>query len=229
MRWPLHSCFIAFVFLVTACGGAQEAGDAKLVVEPQQFVLLPCGPVAGDAPCTLASIGGKRILFGAPAGVTSAMSLEDLKLLDAVMLFSLRASDTNGLAEVRNRSWEAGRDAPLLVVGPNGVDALVAGLNQAYEMADALRIVEDGIPAGGYDAALMRTRSGAQDSRVFNTGDVVVEHSSAVYLIEYLETTRVWLSSCKGEVLGGADYIILCNPEAGADVWPLQGPVFVKE
>lgn len=229
MRLPFRSFLLASAFLVSACSGHQEADVADLVIEPHQFVLIPCGPITGDHPCTLASIGGKRILFGAPAGVTSALSSEDLKLLDAVMLFSLRAGDTNGLAEVRNQSWEAGRDAPLLVVGPTGVDAFVAGINQAYEMADALRVVEDGIPAGGYDAALLRTNSGGQGSTVFNTGDVVVERSSAGYSIIYVETTRVWLSSCKGEATPDVDYSVLCELDSGADVWPLERPVFVKE
>ena len=229
MRLPFRSFLLASAFLISACSGHQSTEDAELVIEPHQFVLIPCGPVTGDHPCALASIGGKRILFGAPAGVTSALSSEDLKLLDAVMLFSLRAGDTNGLSEVRNQSWEAGRDAPLLVVGPSGVDAFVAGLNQAYEMADALRIVEDGIPAGGYDAALLRTISGAQQNTVFNTGDVVVVHSTAGYSINYLEATRVWLSSCKGETAPEVDYAVLCDPQTGADVWPLERAVFVKE
>ena len=229
MRLLLRSILFASAFLVSACGGHQETEDVEFFIEPHQFVLIPCGPFAGDHPCTLASVGGKRILFGAPAGVTSALSSEDLRLLDAVMLFSLRAGDTNGLAEVRNQSWEEGRDAPLLVVGPTGVDAFVAGLNQAYEMADALRIVEDGIPVGGYDAALLRTTSGAQQNIVFNTGDVVVAHSTAGYSIDYLEATRVWLSSCKGETAPEVDYAVLCDPQTGGDVWPLKRPVFVKE
>ena len=228
MRLRFRSFLLASAFLVSACSGDPEAKDAELVIEPHQFVLVPCGPVVSDNPCALASVGGKRILFGAPAGVTSEMSLEDLKLLDAVMLFSLRAGDTNGLAEVRNLSWEAGREAPLLVVGPSGVDAFVAGLNQAYEMADALRIVEEGIPSGGYDAALLRALSGAQQNTVFNTGDVVVKHSSAGYSVEYLGATRVWLSSCKGDA-ADADYSVLCRPQEGADAWPLERPVFVKE
>lgn len=229
MQLPMRATLFAATLLVSACGESQQAGSPELVIEPHQFVLIPCGPVAGAHPCTLASIGGKRILFGAPAGVTSAISPEDLKLLDAVMLFSLRAGDTNGLAEVRNQSWEAGRDAPLLVVGPSGVDAFVAGLNQAYEMADALRIVEDGIPSGGYDAALLRANTGTQQQTVFNTGDVVVMRSSAGYSIDYLETTSVWLSSCRGEAMPEADYSVLCDPQTAVYTWPLERPLFVKD
>ncbi|MEL6413460.1 MAG: hypothetical protein AAFQ15_00805, partial [Pseudomonadota bacterium] len=96
MQVSMGPLLFASALLLSACGGAQEADNAELIIEPHQFVLLPCGAVAGDRPCTLASIGGKRILFGAPAGVTAAISPEDLKLLDAVMLFSLRAGDTNG-------------------------------------------------------------------------------------------------------------------------------------
>ena len=229
MPLPFRSLLLATALLVSGCGQIEENGRVDLVVEPHQFVLIPCGSLADERPCTLASIGGKRILFGAPAGVTMALSQEDLKLLDAVMLFSLRASDTNGLAEVRNRSWEAGRDTPLLVVGPSGIDAFVAGLNQAYEMADALRIVEEGIPAGGYDAALLRTRSGPQQQTVFDTGDVVVTRSTGGYTIKYLETNRVWLSSCKSEDAPQLDYSIQCDPQASAYTWPLTRPLFVKE
>lgn len=229
MRLPLRSFLLGTALLLAACGETSEVGDVDLVVEPHQFVLIPCGPIAGERPCALAAVGGKRILFGAPAGVTATLSLDDLKLLDAVMLFSLRASDTNGLAEVRNRSWEAGRAAPLLVIGPSGVDAFVAGLNKAYEMADALRIVEDGIPSGGYDAAVLRTNSGPEQQTVFNTGDVVVMRTSAGYSIDYLETTNVWLSSCKSDIAPPADFSILCDPDADTYAWPLRRPLFVKQ
>ena len=229
MQLSLRSILLASALLLSACGEASEGGDADLVVEPHQFVLIPCGQIAGERPCALASVGGKRILFGAPAGVTSALSSDDLKLLDAVMLFSLRASDTNGLAEVRNRSWEAGRASPLLVIGPSGVAAFAAGLNKAYEMADALRIVEEGIPSGGYDAALLRTNSGPERQTVFNTGDVVVMRTSAGYSVDYLETTSVWLSSCKSDVTPQADFSISCDPDADTYAWPLKRPIFVKE
>ena len=229
MPLPFRSLLLATALLISGCGGAEENGRPDLTIQPHQFVLIPCGPMADERPCALASIGGKRILFGAPAGVTMALSNEDLKLLDAVMLFSLRASDTNGLAEVRNRSWEAGRDVPLLVVGPSGVDAFVAGLNQAYEMADALRIVEEGIPAGGYDAALLRTSAGPEQQTVFDTGDVVVTRSADGYVIDYLETAQVWLSSCKSAAAPQAELSIQCDPQASAHTWPLTRPLFVKE
>lgn len=229
MPLPLRPLLLATALLISGCGGTQEEGREDLTIEPHQFVLIPCGRIADERPCALASIGGKRILFGAPAGVTMTLSEEDLKLLDAVMLFSLRASDTNGLAEVRNRSWEAGREAPLLVVGPSGVDAFVAGLNQAYEMADALRIVEDGIPTGGYDAALLRTSAVPDQQNVFDTGDVVVTRSADGYVIDYLETARVWLSSCNSEAAPQVDYAIECDPQVGTDTWPLAYPIFVKK
>ena len=228
MRLNVLFIVAACCALLAACGGPPSETAQDIDVAPTDFALLPCGSGVDDQPCALVVVGGKRILFGAPAGVTAGLHEDDLRLLDAVMLFSLRSTDIQGLDEIRNRSWEAGRDAPLLVVGPSGVDAFVAGLNQAYEMADALRIVEEGIPSGGYDAALLRALSGAQQNTVFNTGDVVVQYSSAGYLIEYLDATRVWLSSCKGDA-ADADFAVLCRPKEGAAVWPLERPVFVKE
>ena len=124
---------------------APAPGDPSedLSIAPRDFVLLPCGPARSDQPCALVAAGGKRVLFGAPAGVAATLSEADLRQLDSVVLFSLRATDIEGVDEIRNESWRAGRATPLLTIGPRGVLVLVDGLNTAFEQADALRIVED--------------------------------------------------------------------------------------
>ncbi|MDJ0922360.1 MAG: hypothetical protein QNI84_14625 [Henriciella sp.] len=169
---------IAFAILLTACGVTDSnVNETGPEIRPQDFVLRPCGKRVLEAPCALAIAGGKRVLFGAPAGVGQALATDDLVQLDVVMLLSLRSVDIEGLDEVRNVSWHAGRQSPLPVVGPDGTGAMVHALNAAFEQADALRIVDEGIPPGGYDAAILVSRDlgflpDAQTG--FDTGDLTV-------------------------------------------------------
>ncbi|MEM7543400.1 MAG: hypothetical protein AAF384_17710, partial [Pseudomonadota bacterium] len=130
---------------LTACGGTDGETDWRNVdVRPDDFALLPCD-VDDERPCTLVIAGGKRLLFGAPAGVARAMRSEDLRQLDGVILFSLTAPDLEGLDEVRNLSWHAGRREPLLVIGSSGIEEIATALNKAFEQSDALYVVEHGI------------------------------------------------------------------------------------
>ncbi|MEM9938433.1 MAG: hypothetical protein AAF768_06265 [Pseudomonadota bacterium] len=161
-----------------ACSGSQSADvNVSETFRPEDFVLMPCGIADAEAACALAIAGGKRVLFGTPAGIGRSLEAGDLRQLDAVMVFSLRSADLEGLDEVRNMSWRAGREAPLLVVGPEGTNTAVKALNHAFEQADALRIVDEGIPPGGYDAAILTSRElgfGNEAQVGFDTGDLMI-------------------------------------------------------
>ena len=188
-------CGIAAGFVLGSCGNTVAAPE-RPEVKPQDFALVPCGPGLAERPCALVVAGGKRVLFGAPAGVAATLTQEDLSGLDAVMLFSLRAADIEGLDEIRNETWWAGRDEPLLVVGPEGTGDMVEALNKAFEQADALRIVEEGIPPGGYDAAVLEARESLSGVPDFDTGDLVI-HSinagawEAIYAAEELVAVAI--------------------------------------
>ncbi len=215
---------------LSACGPRHVASlPERPAISPQDFALVPCGMRAGDAPCVIVVAGGKRILFGAPAGVAGTITKDDLAKLDAVMLFSLRAADIEGLDEVRNASWRAGRSEPLLVAGPEGTDAVVSALNLAFEQADALRIVEEGIPPGGYDAAVLYTRTLTNGQPVFDTGDLRVDSlADAAYAVTYDRDTEIAIQACKVEASEAHDLRTL---GCGSDVawsWPLEKIEFVK-
>lgn len=217
-----------------ACTDSQpEPEQTLMVIAPQDFVLMPCGPARADRPCALVIAGGKRVLFGAPAGVSATLSPEDLRQLDAVIVFSLRAPDIEGLDEVRNASWQAGRDAPLLTIGPRGVLDTVAALNKAYEQADALRIVEQGIPPGGYDAAILLGRDAVGVATVFDTGDVRIEPAGKGYRVHYNREAVLDLQPCGAGDAGALDLIdesyvrVGCEGAASDLVWPVQQPRFI--
>lgn len=215
---------------LTGCSGGSDSADLKLVdISPRDFVVLPCGPADADRPCALVVAGGKRIVFGAPAGIGSSISRENLRQLDAVVLFSLRARDIGGLDELRNESWHAGRADPLLVIGPAGIDVVVEALNKAYEQSDALRIVEEGIPPGGYDAAVMVARTWSRDQIVFDTGDVRVRASQGGFITVYNQSTRLVLQPCDGmpgdPVAGDPLTLSIgCDATDADATWPLDSP-----
>lgn len=231
-NWVIEILVLSALVLSACAPSAPNRAQNQIEIASNAFVLLPCSEHVEEVPCTLVIAGGKRILFGAPAGITNEMRAEDLGQLDAVMLFSLRAMDTEGLDEVRNASWRAGRDAPLLVIGPIGVEDFVTALNKAYEQADALRIVDEGIPPGGFDAAILNARRAVSEQIIFNTGDLTVERLPSGYHIRYDARASAYLLDC-GEPAPLADeetvLSVSCDGGSGSQTWPLAKPVFVTE
>ncbi len=232
------------LFGVQACGKGDDAretaGSGETVeIAPSDFALVPCGSNEVDRPCALIVAGGKRILLGAPAGVTGTLVQSDLAQLDGVLLFSLRAGDIEGVDEVRNSSWQAGRAKPLLIVGPRGVEAFSGAINQAYERSDALAHVE-AAARGGFDAAVLTPHAvtpGLLES-VINTGDLQIASTEVstghlAYVINYAGRTVI-VQACgagapfdfQAEFGLPADRQLNCQ---GDDmVWPFSGaPVFI--
>lgn len=218
------------VFLA-ACGGQ----GADIAVSPDDvrsadFALLPCKASSEAAPCLLVVAGGKRVLFGAPSGLRSAFEGETLASLDAVLLFSLQAADLEGLDEVRNAGWTAGREAPLAVGGPSGLRGVVAALNKAFELSDAQIFVEAS-PKGGFGAALLGVLPGEGDAKteVFNTGDLVVIKLEAAdgragYWVDY-GGQRAVLQPCGMDLatrFNEIDAFTLACDVAAGNMWPLQ-------
>ena len=225
---------ILFLACLAACGGPAD-GPAPVAlpeIRSTDFVILPCGDP--DVSCLEVRAGGKRLVFGAGSGIATAVSAETLSDMEAVFLFSLRYSDVQGLDELRNQSWLAGREDPLQVAGPDGVRQLVSGLNAAFEVSDALAFVNER-PRGGFDAAVLSVLPGAgsREARVFTTGDLEVTkletpHGMAAYLVDYLGHVAV-LHPCGTDGsrpdAPASAYVLSCSVENGT--WPLTEPHFV--
>lgn len=237
MRDRLKIFGASLVTLLSACGVAeQDLSTEDVMVRPDEFALRPCAPIH-QGPCALVIAGGKRILFGAPAGVSQSQTSADLSQLDAMIVFSLTARDLEGVDEVRNISWHAGRTEPLLVIGPPGIEDVVTALNKAFEQSDALYVVEHGIPPGGYDAAILTGRAAQTEALVFDTGDLRVTRAKSGYRIAYRadgQDSAVVLQDC-----GAEDEVrvpdptvdrhinVACAGDAGDYTWPLQQTVFI--
>ena len=219
-------------FLLSACGGTGANGAGGVTaddVRSADYALLPCGPSTEAAPCVLVVAGGKRVLFGTPAGLRAGMDGTTLASLDAVMLFSLQGPDLEGLDEVRNAGWTAGREAPLPVAGPAGTRDVLGAFNKAYELSDA-QIFVGTPPQGGFGAALLGVLPGEGDAKVqvFNTGDLIVTKiesadAQAGYWVDY-GGQRAVLQPC-GMTLAVKfnerdAYTLACDDTANT-AWPL--------
>lgn len=225
---------IVSLFGLSACGGAPQPGSVS--VSSRDFVLLPCAPAVA-APCTLAVAGGKRVLLGAPSGADAFMSEEDLRQIDAVLLFSLRARDVEGLDSVRNRSWQAGRREPLLVIGPAGTTEFVEGLNTAFEITDSLLIVDQGMPAGGFDAAVLTGTDlplSGDWAVGFDTGDFSVQardlgngiaHIRLIYQdqVDLVGVCEAWIADVG--TMSELERPLGC-PESEVSAWPMKAPIW---
>ena len=223
------------VLVLASCGAQQPSTEASApegtVVRSTDFAILPCGPHELPSPCAVVLAGGKRVIVGAPAGVAADMSEDSLRNTDAVLLLSLRAEGVEGLDELRNGSWRAGREGPLPVGGPTGTGDFIGALNRAFEVSDSLIFVEDR-PAGGFGAALLALLPGEQtkEAIVFDTGDLRITKietgtSRAGYWVDYAGRRAV-LEPCgvteASQDTENSDYTMRC----GGD-WQLDEPVFV--
>jgi hypothetical protein len=221
-----------------ACKQPVEANAVRAAspeISPTDFVLLPCGGIdsVAGAPCVLIRAGGKRVLAGAPLGVSRNLSAEDLRQLDAVLLFSLNAADIEGLGELRSATLAAGRDYPLPVSGPEGTSFMLRALNAAYTISD--RKTLGALP----EIASLQPVNGEADTKtqVFNTGDLVISHlintdGLAGYWVEY-EGARAILEPCgmsQARQFGGvAAATLACEKAEGlSDTWPLKKPLYIK-
>ncbi|MEM8616940.1 MAG: hypothetical protein AAGF20_08395 [Pseudomonadota bacterium] len=216
--------------VIAACSGSPSTSE-RPDIRPGAFALLPC-QAHPETACALVVAGGKRVLIGAPAGAASTLEPEDLRKLDQALLFSLHGEAIEGLDEIRNASWRFGRPAPLPLAGPEGTGALAAAVNLTFEQADALHVVEQGMPTGGFDAALLIGRDVDVGETGFDTGDLVITYMGpATWEIAYQGAPSVILRGCQGPAplpLTAEPSTVIIDCMANGDrVWPLVTPRFI--
>ncbi|MEM6900686.1 MAG: hypothetical protein AAF583_13040 [Pseudomonadota bacterium] len=250
-KHPIKAIFVsagALAGLVT-CGGPQSPSDtaaapaANPIVEiaPTDFALVPCANVSPQVFCAILAAGGKRIVIGAPAGIGDGRVPGEETLPDAVLLPSLHPLDIEGVDELRNRTWAAGRRTPLKVAGGLGTSDFAESLNTAYTFPDARAFLDrpgDSRDFSAMPIEAMEIRSG---DIAFDTGDLVITAREAgngriAFLAAY-DDDDVLLVPCGGRVedsLVDAEtiWIVACASDAdilGADIeWPTNEAIFVS-
>ena len=108
-----------------------------------------------SGPCTLV-VAGKR-LFVFDAGAGSARNIGKMGFnhgrIEAIFLTHFHSDHIDGLGELMLQRWvSASNTAPVPVYGPAGVEAIVAGLMQAYAQDQHYRVAHHGeavMPSSG--------------------------------------------------------------------------------
>jgi ribonuclease Z len=124
--------------------------DDLLAPDAMRVVLCGTGnPLAdrnrADA-CTAIFAGGSFYLVDAGPGAWKNLALWHIPAtrLAAVMLTHFHSDHIGDLGEINLQTWAQGRDHPLRVYGPPGVEQVVGGFAQAYALDEGYRIAHHG-------------------------------------------------------------------------------------
>jgi ribonuclease Z len=100
-----------------------------------------------SGPCTAVIAGDRLFIVDAGRGAASVivrMGLQTARI-NAVLMTHYHADHVDGLGQLAETRWLAGSaKTPLGVIGPVGLEQVVAGFNEAYGLNKSYRIAVDG-------------------------------------------------------------------------------------
>lgn len=153
------SAIVAVLFFVAGCDRIQSAiieraasralkGDRNDLLDDGTLHVVLCGtgsPIADAeraSACTAVLAGGHFFQVDTGPGSARQVALERLPRarLDAILLTHFHSDHIGDLGEAVTQSWIAGRQAPLIVYGPPGVEQVVEGFRQAYAFDSGYRV-----------------------------------------------------------------------------------------
>jgi ribonuclease Z len=149
--WAIHIPAVQDAVYLRAAEHSLAGTRNDLLADDALRVLL-CGtgnPLAdrdrADA-CTAVFAGGNIYLVDAGPGAWKNLALWRIPAprLAAVMLTHFHSDHIGELGEINLQTWAQGRDHPLRVFGPPGVDQVVEGFAQAYSLDEGYRIAHHG-------------------------------------------------------------------------------------
>jgi ribonuclease Z len=124
--------------------------DDLLVPDSLRVVLCGTGNPLADraraAACTAIFAGGNMYLVDIGPGAWKNLALWRIPAakLAAIMLTHFHSDHIGDLGEINIETWANGRDHPLRVYGPQGVEQVVGGFEQAYSLDEGYRIAHHG-------------------------------------------------------------------------------------
>jgi ribonuclease Z len=164
MRSALRTAatLLAAALALLGCEGAEDALLRRVATDlaaPRTDVfaddalrVLICGSASPlphptrARPCTAIFAGGK--LWVVDVGPGSWNHVGGWRIaadrIGAVLLTHFHSDHIGELGEWNLQTWVAGRPAPLTVIGPEGVQRVVAGFNEAYELDRGYRVAHHG-------------------------------------------------------------------------------------
>ena len=128
-----------------------ETRNDLLAPDALRVVLCGTGNPLADreraAACTAIFAGGNIYLVDIGPGAWKNLALWHIPAprIAAVMFTHFHSDHIGDLGELNIETWANGRDHPLRVYGPVGVDQVVNGFAQAYSLDEGYRIAHHGI------------------------------------------------------------------------------------
>tara|TARA_Y100000385_G_scaffold80283_1_gene81831 strand:- start:309 stop:1295 length:987 start_codon:yes stop_codon:yes gene_type:complete len=120
-------------------------------------------------------------LFIVDAGSGSAATAQLANIpqdkLRGILITHYHSDHISDIGDFNLNSWVAGRQAPLLVIGPEGADRVVDGLNMAYELDRGYRVAHHG-------ADLLKPELGILQSRVIEEGIIIEQDGLRITAFE---------------------------------------------
>jgi len=94
--------------------------------------------------CVAVEAGDRLFVVDAGAGSAANLTAAPLERLEAVLLTHFHSDHVSALGDINLNSWVAGRPAPLEVIGPAGVEQIVAATNDLYALDGGYRVAHHG-------------------------------------------------------------------------------------
>ena len=175
------SAAVGWFFLGTNAGqdlllarATSTAFDRVPVTEYDGLRVFMCGtssPLIGPGraqACVAVRAGRALYVVDAGTGSNDTMTLsgEPVRGLRAILLTHFHSDHIAGIGDFNLASWVAGREAPLDVVGPSGVERVVAGFNEAFALDREHRVAHHGVD-------LLDPEAGLLDAVAVETGVIV--------------------------------------------------------
>lgn len=126
------------------------------------FVCGSGSPMPGRAQsCIAITAGDSLYLVDSGAGSPGTMQLhgQPMEHMRAVLVTHLHSDHITGIPDMNLQSWVMGRDEPLRVLGPTGVDRVVQGFNEAFAIDRGFRVAHHGAGFLGPELGVMRAET----------------------------------------------------------------------
>ena len=173
---------IGLVFY-SAVAGAQTAPSFNANFDGLKITL--CGtssplPAPGRAQACIAVETRDHLYIvdaGSGSAATAQLSGIPLDKMRGILLTHYHSDHISDIGDFNLNSWIAGRPTPLQIIGPEGVDRIVEGLNITYELDRGYRVAHHG-------AELLNPELGVMQSRTIGEGIIVDEDGLRITAFE---------------------------------------------
>ena len=169
--------------LYSAVAGAQTVPSFNANFDGLKITL--CGtssplPAPGRAQACIAVETRDHLYIvdaGSGSAATAQLSGIPLDKMRGILLTHYHSDHISDIGDFNLNSWIAGRPAPLQIIGPEGVDRIVEGLNITYELDRGYRVAHHG-------AELLNPELGVMQSRTIGEGVIVDEDGLRITAFE---------------------------------------------